>query len=90
MSTDGASAEQQSEEMLRSGEFSADRRFDPESLFKVIASTESADRAAEAMRMFVIQGDREALEQAIVAGRNIHHVRPKQALQGSWGIDFVS
>lgn len=65
MSTDGASAEQQNAEMLRSGEFSADRRFDPESLFKVIASSESADRAAEAMRTFVIQGDRGALEQAI-------------------------
>ena len=64
MSTDGTQ-ERQNQELLRSGEYSADRRFDPESLFKAIASSESADQAAEAMRTFVLQGDRPALQQAI-------------------------
>lgn len=65
MSTDSTQSERHSEEMLRSGEYSADKRFDPESLFEVIATAESIDRAREAMRTFVLQGDREALEQAI-------------------------
>ena len=63
MSTDRRG--QHNEATLRSGEYSADRRFDPESLFEVIASPESAERAAEAMRVFVKRGDSTALEQAI-------------------------
>ena len=51
--------------MLRSGEYSADKRFDPESLFEVVASSESAERAAEAMRAFNQQNDRAVLQEAI-------------------------
>jgi hypothetical protein len=46
---------------MRSGEYSADRRFDPESLFEVIANTESAEQAANAMQQFVARGDGAAL-----------------------------
>jgi hypothetical protein len=65
MSIDGKGPGQQNEEVLRSGEFSADRRFNPDSLFEVIASSESAHQAAEAMRVFIRHGDAAALEQAI-------------------------
>ena len=49
----------------RSGEFSVDRRFDPESLFEVVAQAESAEQAAEAMREFIARGDRERLTEAV-------------------------
>ena len=55
----------QNDATVRSGEFGADRRFDPESLFEVIASSESGEKAAAAMRVFVRHGDGEALGKAI-------------------------
>jgi hypothetical protein len=64
MSTDRRGG--QNEEQVRSGEFGADRRFDPESLYAVIASSESAEKAAAAMRVFVRHGDGAALGRAIV------------------------
>jgi hypothetical protein len=63
MSRDGQRDRRQ--DLQRSGEYSADRRFDPESLFEVIASTDSAEQAANAMQKFVQRGDGAALEQAI-------------------------
>ena len=53
------------ESLLRSGEFSGDRRFDPESLFQAVASARNAEQAAEAMRAFIAKGDGDALQQAI-------------------------
>lgn len=64
MSSDGQDR-RQNQGLMRSGEYSADRRFDPESLFEVIANTESAEQAANAMQQFVARGDGAALEQAI-------------------------
>jgi hypothetical protein len=49
----------------RSGDFSGDDRFDPNSLFQVVASAENAEQAASAMSQFVDRGDEEALRQAI-------------------------
>jgi hypothetical protein len=64
MSSDGTQPGKR-EELFRSGEFSADKRFDPESLFEVMASAESTAQAAEAMRVFMERGDCGALEEAI-------------------------
>src|SRR5687767_5197282 len=63
MSTDGRGG--QEEATLRSGEFSADKRFDPESVFEIVAASESAEQASEAMRVFIQIGDGAALELAI-------------------------
>ena len=49
----------------RSGDYSEDGRFDPNSLFQVIASAENADQAASAMSQFINRGDEDALRQAI-------------------------
>lgn len=49
----------------RSGNFSSDKRFDPDSLFEVIAAAESADQATSAIRQFVAEGKEDALKQAI-------------------------
>lgn len=49
----------------RSGNFSADKRFDPDELFDVIASASNAEHASHAMRMFMAQGNPDELRQAI-------------------------
>ena len=49
----------------RSGDFSVDRRFDPNALFDVVAEADSAEQATEAMRQFIARGDNDALSQAI-------------------------
>ena len=49
----------------RSGDFSGDVRFDPNSLFDVIATTDNAEQATEAIRSFIAEGDEESLKQAI-------------------------
>jgi hypothetical protein len=49
----------------RSGDFSGDRRFDADSLFDVIATTDNAEQATEAIRSFVAKGDEESLTRAI-------------------------
>jgi hypothetical protein len=81
MSTDGRER-RQNQGLMRSGEYSADRRFDPESLFEVIATAESAEQAAHAMQKFVERRDGSALEQAIAIyarsaraqGKNIENI----------------
>lgn len=50
---------------VRSGDFSADRRFDPNSLFQALASAENAEQAASAMSQFIERSDEEQLRQAI-------------------------
>lgn len=52
-------------ERPRSGSYSADRRFDPDELFDVIASAENKDQATEAMSLFILEGDHDNLRQAI-------------------------
>lgn len=74
MSSDGQQPGRR-EELFRSGEFSADKRFDPESLFQVMASAESTAQAAEAMRVFMERGDCAALEQAIAVYARSARVR---------------
>jgi hypothetical protein len=49
----------------RSGDFSGDRRFDPDALFDVIATTDNAEQATEAIRSFIAEGDEESLKRAI-------------------------
>ena len=49
----------------RTGDFSDDGHFNPDSLFDVIAQAENAEQATQAMRLFVAQGDADALKQAI-------------------------
>ena len=49
----------------RSGDFSADGRFDPNSLFDGIASAENAEQAASAMSQFIERGNEDDLRQAI-------------------------
>ena len=52
-------------ERPRSGNYSADRRFDPDELFDVIASAESKDQAKEAISRFILEGNPDHLRQAI-------------------------
>jgi acetyl esterase/lipase len=49
----------------RSGNFSADNRFDPDELFEVIASAPNADHADQAMRAFMAHGNPDELRSAI-------------------------
>lgn len=49
----------------RSGDYSADGRFDPNAVFDVVASTDSAEQATSAMRRFIDEGNADALRQAI-------------------------
>jgi hypothetical protein len=49
----------------RSGDHSKDVRFDPDALFDVIATTDNADDATEAIRSFIAEGDEESLKRAI-------------------------
>ena len=49
----------------RSGNYSSDKRFDPNELFDVIASAPNANHATDAMRMFLAQGNPDELRQAI-------------------------
>ena len=49
----------------RSGDFSQDPAFDPDQLFEVVGHADSADRVAEAMRMFLKHGELARFEQAI-------------------------
>jgi hypothetical protein len=64
MSTDGR-GRRQDENTIRSDGSATDGRYNPESLFEVIASSDSAEQASEAMRVFIQKGDGAALEQAI-------------------------
>ena len=49
----------------RSGNFSADNRFDPNELFEVIASAPNAEQAEQAMRAFIAHGNPDELRDAI-------------------------
>jgi hypothetical protein len=49
----------------RSGDFSGDERFDPDALFDVIATTDNAEHATEAIRSFIAKEDEESLRLAI-------------------------
>ena len=49
----------------RSGDYSTDRRFNPEALFDVIESADSSEQATSAIQQFVSKGDGDQLRQAI-------------------------
>ena len=49
----------------RSGDYSADGRFDPNAIFDVVASADNAEQATSAMRRFIAEGNADALRNAI-------------------------
>lgn len=63
--SDGRPERRSRERLERSGNFSSDKRFDPDELFDVIASAPNAQRAQDAMRLFLTQGNPDELRQAI-------------------------
>lgn len=57
--------ERRKKERPKSGSYSADKRFDPDELFDVIAVSESTEQATHAIARFVTDGDASQLRQAI-------------------------